>query len=267
MPYVDTYTLFPAASGPQKLSDILSGLSLTPLLALDPADDASYDGSSQTWLDTSGNGNDFFRGVNSSVQATDPTFVGTAGSIDDDTYFTFDGGDFFRETLTTMNFAEAWHAPGATWTFVAMVYTPTPGIAGASLFNWGEKSGGYILVSSARALQLVRQNAAGTIQFVTTSILVNANEWSMIAVRCNEPGGGARFNINLTSEDKVWSSSYSAVAGGPNVLGARYSSAVPTSYLPSGARLGPVAAFGSVLSDDAIASLYAEFKKRYTSLP
>lgn len=267
MPFVDPYGLFPETSGPLKLSAILTGLGLSALLALDPADDVSYDGSSQTFVDVSGNGNDFYRGVTSAVQATDPTFVGVAGSVDEDTYFSFDGGDFFREVSSAMSFAESWHSENAEWTFVAMVYTPAPGLAGASLFNWGEKSGGYVLVSTSRNLQLVRQNAAGTIQFVSTTMTVNASEWAMLAVRCNEPGGGARFNVNLTSEDKVWTSSYNATAAGPVVIGARYASAVPTSYLPNGARLGPVAAFGSVLSDEAIASLYAEFKKRYTSLP
>jgi hypothetical protein len=74
-------------------------------LCLDAGDENSYAGG-PSWLDTSGNGHDFFRGTNSSTQSSDPTFHGTVGQLSAEEYWSFDGGDYF--TYDSAN--EAWMA-------------------------------------------------------------------------------------------------------------------------------------------------------------
>lgn len=75
------------AGGGTSLINTLSNLGLlTNLkLCLDAGDLNSYDGSSQTWKDLSGNGTDFYRGATSGSEASDPTFnpVGNGGTYQD----------------------------------------------------------------------------------------------------------------------------------------------------------------------------------------
>ena len=73
-------------------ASLTSGLQL----CLDAGSASSYDGSSQKWLDLSGNGQDFFRGADGSATTDDPTFNGSAGGLSSSEYFSLDGGDFFR---------------------------------------------------------------------------------------------------------------------------------------------------------------------------
>jgi hypothetical protein len=82
---------------------------------------ASYDGSSQTWTDLSGNGNHFYRGSTSGSDSTDPTFNGTAGAGTHAEYFTNDGVDFFQETAA-QTYAETWHANNAAATIIAILW-------------------------------------------------------------------------------------------------------------------------------------------------
>lgn len=60
----------------------------------DVANGQSYDGSSQVWTDTVA-GYNLNRGADASATATDPTFNGTVNSRDGNTYWSFDGGDYF----------------------------------------------------------------------------------------------------------------------------------------------------------------------------
>jgi hypothetical protein len=64
-------------------------------MILDAGSDSSYDGSSQTWTDDTGNGNDFWRGSSSSSQSIDPTFNGTVGRRSENEYFSSNGDDLF----------------------------------------------------------------------------------------------------------------------------------------------------------------------------
>jgi hypothetical protein len=71
------------------------GLTSNCKLCLDAGDSSSYDGSSQTWYDLSGNGFDWYCGATSGAEASDPTFNGSAGGKSPSEYWSFDGGDWF----------------------------------------------------------------------------------------------------------------------------------------------------------------------------
>lgn len=76
---------FSSGSTPSKLLDAIVDFGLDTAafdLCIDAGDDNSYNGTSQTWSDVSGNGNDWYRGSNGTTEASlDPVFVGTAGDL------------------------------------------------------------------------------------------------------------------------------------------------------------------------------------------
>ena len=91
-----------AASGPSResLKTTIDDLSKTAQIIMDSADSDCYSGSGQNLLDLSGNDYDFFLGTSASAASDDPTFNGTAGDMSADTYFSFDGGDTFKQNIT-----------------------------------------------------------------------------------------------------------------------------------------------------------------------
>jgi hypothetical protein len=91
-------------------------------LCFDAGDASSYDGSSQTWLDTSGNGYDFFRGTTSGAAANDPTFNGSAGGLSVNDYFSFDGADVFQYDSANETWMQNLHKDNAIFAGLVWVY-------------------------------------------------------------------------------------------------------------------------------------------------
>lgn len=114
--------------GYETLLATLTALGLTSGLhiCLDVGDADSYDGSSQTWTDRSGDSTNFYRGTTSGAEASDPTFNGSAGDLDATvTYWSFDGGDSFRKTSANSTAIENLHKDNAAFTIAAWTYSPT----------------------------------------------------------------------------------------------------------------------------------------------
>lgn len=111
--------------GGSSLISIITSLGLTSGLkvCLDAGDINSYNGTSQTWTDTSGEGNSYFRGTTSGAQGSDPTFVGTPGGLSSNDYFSFDGNDQFAET-TNQTWADGFGLDGALFSMLAVVWIP-----------------------------------------------------------------------------------------------------------------------------------------------
>lgn len=59
-------------------------------LCLDAGDAASYPGTGQSWLDVSGQANNFFLGANNTVTTDDPSFSGTPGGLTANESFTLE---------------------------------------------------------------------------------------------------------------------------------------------------------------------------------
>lgn len=93
-------------------------------LCLDAGDINSYDGTSQTWKDLSGNGSDFYRGSGSGTDGADPTFNGKAGGLSANEYFSFDGGDYFTAVNTNPQWLKDIFRVGSAAVF-AMVRLPS----------------------------------------------------------------------------------------------------------------------------------------------
>jgi hypothetical protein len=98
-----------AASGSSResLKTTIDGLGKSAQIIMDSADSDCYPGSGQNLLDLSGNDYDFFLGTSASaVAGEDPVFVGSAGDMSADTYFSFTGtadqmsGKTFKQNIT-----------------------------------------------------------------------------------------------------------------------------------------------------------------------
>lgn len=116
-----------SAGGKKTLLQIITDAGLTSnlQLVLDPADSASYSGSGQTWTDVSTNAAGYFRGTSSSSEASDPTFNGTAGALDNTDFWSYDGGDFFTKTSAIATWENNLHKSGWAFSLIAMINPST----------------------------------------------------------------------------------------------------------------------------------------------
>jgi hypothetical protein len=182
-------------------------------LLLDAGDANSYDGSSQTWTDLSGNGNHFYRGSGSGSDAADPTFNGVAGRQSGSDYFGHDGGDWF--TLAA-GAAPAWqsalHKSGGAFTILQWAYVGNltglaPGQAGFGCGdNLSATDGAHAFSFSnsgttQNAISVSVVNAVGSIWGGKSTIVVGNNAWQMIAVSLTVGSNPIRFAINGATED------------------------------------------------------------------
>jgi hypothetical protein len=93
-------------------------------LCLDAGDVASAVSSSATkWLDTSGNGYDFFRGTTVSSEASDPTLNGTPGGLSNE-YYSGDGADLFTYDTTNETWMDDLAKSGTTVSLAGWFYLP-----------------------------------------------------------------------------------------------------------------------------------------------
>lgn len=113
--------------------DVATGLKLL----LEAGNLWSWSGKGNKWLDESGNGYDFFRGIDGAVAANDPTFVGTPGAQTAAEYWSFDGGDFFTLDQVNPNWVNALHKDSAKATGIFVFYQP---VVGTSYFLCGNFS-------------------------------------------------------------------------------------------------------------------------------
>lgn len=110
-------------SANKTLMQIITDLSLTTnlKLCLDAGDANSYT-SGAKWLDTSGNGYDFYRGDSTGGDGAEPTFNGSAGGLSSNEYWSFDGGDYLSYDSANEAWMQTLHKDSAVVTCLAVVY-------------------------------------------------------------------------------------------------------------------------------------------------
>lgn len=109
------------------------GLKTNLKLCLDAGDINSYSGSGIKWLDTSGNGYDFYFG-DGSTSSTYPTFNGSAGGLSASEYFSFDGGDYFTYDSSYEAWMNTLHNAGIS---VSVLLVATAASGGNYWFSTG----------------------------------------------------------------------------------------------------------------------------------
>lgn len=249
---------------PKYLYEIIKKLGLTSNLnvCLDVADPRSYDGSSQTWTDLTGNSNNYFRGPDVSATAKDPTFNGTANRWLDTTYFSFDGGDLFKET-TDQSFADNWHKNNGACTILA-VYYPINKAATTSL--WYTQCTG-LLVRNTRVLRFAHNIDNSTLETNDSTATLTASTWNFIAAAFDEATTSLDLHINSTVEAKTPTASTSTIAP-TDAYRFSGNDDTPTAPAENGERLACFAAWSTKISSTNVQLIYTALKsRRFTTLP
>lgn len=187
------------------------GLASGLKLCLDAGDINSVaSGSQAKWLDTSGNGYDFFRGTDASSQSSDPTYNGTPGAQSSAEYYSFDGADYFTYDSANETWMNNIHKDGATWAFAVWLYVASlPGSA-AVLFGNDDSTatnvGVSVFIRAAGTLRVAVANANGLASgalVLTSSATVNTNAWNFLACQIDESAGTGFLQVNETQEDQT----------------------------------------------------------------
>lgn len=185
-------------------------------LCLDAGDSASYDPGVQTdkWLDRSGGGYDFYRGLGTGVEVQDPTFNGGAGALE--SYWGFDGGDYFTYDTTNEAWMETLHKNAAVFSAVLFYYAA----GNAHMFATDTGTGTGVHVSADPQLNIVVSNASSSCLTKQSDASVATSAWHMIGVSINENAGaaGGFFYIDgnylQSGASDTWNPSYTSPATG-----------------------------------------------------
>lgn len=253
------------------LFEIITTASLTTNLkvCLDAGALASYSGSGQPWLDLSGNGFDFNRGLTSGSEASDPTFNGSAGAVTSGEYFSLDGGDWFTYDSASESWMETLHKDNAIFTIMAMIYTPTGQTGGQRLFG----NAGNNIANSGITVRNNRWqvfNGGGVAHDTSLDSAANADAWNMVGWSINEAGGNVSFGYlngshNTVSSSNTFDAAYTSPSAAATAftldIGAEGNGQAPCG---SGIRFGGVAIWqGSALTKANFDTIWTAWRTRY----
>jgi hypothetical protein len=225
------------------------GLSTNCKLCLDAADSASYDGTSQTWYDMSGNGFDWYRGVTSGSESSDPTFNGTANNLSENEYFSFDGGDYFTMAIAEPSWLNNLHKDNAIY---SMVFLYNPGSSAPSNNRWIFSTSDAALATQIGVAMVHTAAGNGTLQVrgATGALVLSQalgaltlDKMNFIGLSLDEPAGEFRRSIEtgLSLATGISYASPSASAHTSNVQIGGGGARTGTVMLDAGRRLGAMA--------------------------
>ena len=250
------------------LKQIIDALNLATNLkvCLDAADLTSYGGSGQSWVDLSGNTEDFFLGATSGSEASDPTFTGTAGYRTAGSYFAQDGGDFFRYKTTNAAWMQTLHKDNAIFTACFWFYPATLGNAiwgtlGSTSGNTGVRYG--FSADGTATLFVLKAGTSELTQAVVSTITANA--WNFVGISLNEATGSGGLIIRTNGNTETFTSTYASPttnsASFTMEIGAGGNALIP---LANGSRFAQAAIWqGTALSSTDLANLYAATRVRF----
>lgn len=260
-----------------RMKDILTTLGLTTNLRLcfDAADGNSLPAASTKWIDTSGNGYDFFRGTTVSAEASDPAINGSADGRTLSEYLSFDGGDCLRYDTTAETWMSNLHKAAAKfcwagWFSMGSVATQQ------FLFGTGPALGGSsppgvnIQINTSAKLGIVCQRSAGAgaLVYDSTTLTVPANAWTFIAGCENEAGGAGGSFLQMNATVETYNGAYSSpTATATTQMGIGCGGGnVTAGYAPvvSGTKIGCLSVWeGVTLTQAQLAGIFQTTRKRY----
>jgi hypothetical protein len=256
-----------AVTGGGSLYEIINGLGLTAnlKLCLDAGDSASYDPGVQTdkWLDTSGNGHDFFRGSGTGSDAADPTFNGSAGGLSSNEYWSFAGGDYFSYDTTIETWMQNLSRNNAAFTFLIVLQIPNY-TATAPIFVTQDSSGfnGLSLrISNTELFSGHVSDAATSGQFLS-SFSVPTGSIQSVIVSVNE---ATPETLRKLSSDAVstGASGYSNPSSSGEVAPKIGATTSGSSTVQSGTRIYQLAIWDTSLSSANIDAIFNGIKGRF----
>ena len=266
---VTNLTGFSAKIAPKLFYDILldAGQLASLNLCLDAGDIRSTDGSSQTWTDLSGTAN-FVRGATGSAGADDPTFNGTAGSANDTTYWSFDGGDQF--TSGNVTYPDAWLKDNGAASFACVIQR----VAGTNqtLYDLDPGTNNFSWYISNNQLFLIRAynnvNAQDNLGITLTAF--TTGQYHFLAGTYNEATTTQRAWLNDGADSTKTGTATTTASTRTNNRATQptYIGTNTVSSLLNGTRLYCFASWSRTLSTTDLTAIYTRLKtSRFTALP
>jgi len=256
---------------PASLLEILEDASLTTnlLVVLDAGDASSYT-SGQTWNNLGPAPTEFFLGSNDQIGPDDPTFHGVAGARTPEEYFTFDGGDVFRESAGGWG-DDNFHHDNTAFTFVVVTYL----VGGFTMFSdcecsdGGENTPGSVFFRNGTGtLAYAQEGVTNQALLTTTTGTLPNNAWafaSVTVVANGETDVVHRFNTTVETYNNENHFYGANAANGPATIGAMSNGVGPAA---NGTRIALYAVWNRALSQAEMMTLYDAIKaERFPSLP
>ena len=219
----------------------------------------------QSWLDLSGNEQDFFRGADGTATATDPTFVGPSGSLD--AYWSLDGGDYFTYDAANETWMEDLHKDNAAFAFAAWVYRGAAGsfdgICGTLSSGVFSNTGVEFGITSGDALRVFVGNGSGSSAARTaTGPSVSAGAWTFVALRLDEAAN--TYSLIVNDSATTGAASYTSPSSGSATATMRIMSSGGTGDLwPNGSRIAAIAMWNTAVSQSDLLELYQRTRKLF----
>ena len=238
-------------------------------LCLDAGDSASYDPGVQTdkWLDRSGGGYDFYRGSGTGSDAADPTFNGSGGVVN--SYWSFDGGDYFTYDTTNETWMQTLHKNGAVFSAVWFYYKGATNNATIIGTN-NTLNTGIELSTGGSIVQMVVLNAGALGVLVQSDAAITTNGWHMVGVSVTENGGasGAFFYVDggyaQVSGVDTWNPNYTSPSAGNAGNTMTLCSLPATNFYPSANKLSCLAVWqGTALTKANMDTIWAAMRGKF----
>ena len=228
---------------------------------------------SNTWIDLTSNGQTFFRGNTNAVEASDPTYNGTPGSLSLDEYYSVDGADAFTYDATNETWMTNLHKDNAQFSGAVWIYPGNLGGVSKALMGTrgatGSTTGAAWQVSAGNTMQWTCHSSG------TQVILASApgpalghdvviGQWQFLGFTINEATGTSgimwQTNGNTSFSTSTYSSPSAAAASATFQIGARGALNIPW---PSGTRFGICAAWNRQISQTDMMTFYQATRARY----
>lgn len=255
----------------KSLIDIITDLGLTTGLqvVLDAGDENSYT-SGQPWLDLSGNGFDFNRGLTNTPATDDPTFNGVAGGISSNEYFSSDGADAFNYDSANETFMANLHLDGAK--FAVFDVSWLIAAAGNPVCGTRAISAGIEYTANSSARPLITVNG-GSVLTVVGDTALDTSAWSAKALVLDENGGAVSFfwnngNYNQVSASNTFDANYTSPTGTASRMaigsGGANGTASFNGFMANGQRIGCFAMWSGTIPTKAdLDNIFTEIRGRF----
>ncbi len=235
--------------------------------ALDAGDSNSYSGTGQKWLDTSGNGQDFFRGDTGSSSTDDPTFNGVSGGQSSSEFWSFDGGDHFFYDDTLESYMSGAHLNNAVFTLMMVVSVGN--VESNVLVGSRDPDPGMIwnLNGAGKNAYIVRNGSASTIMSESSDDSYVADTIYFLALSFDESvGSGGAFMyrdgaFSQVSSSNTFDSTYTSPSGAAGHWAMARNGVA--SEFSNGSKIYMSAAWNIALTKANLDSLFAEVQDRF----
>lgn len=255
---------------PTTMIDVIKHLGLTSglKLCLDAGDISSYDGTSQTWADVSGNSYSFYRGSGSGSDAADPTFNGTAGRQSSSEFFSFDGGDYFTLNQANPTWVDNLHKDNAKVSAVCWLYLGSISASDVNpIFGTSVRSsiiGSGLFINSLGLLAWNATNGSANAYFNGSADAFTAGAWSFAGLSLDEAGNTATFVVNGAATSRGGTYSSPTASNAANVLVVGKLDGVPDDFLESGSRMAGLSVWeGTALTATQLEAIYNATKAKF----